>query len=798
MLASYRWLKELCAFDASPDEVARRFTSLGLEVEGVKRYGDLPGVVIGEVRAKAPHPSKDKLTHVTVFDGTRELSIVCGASNVPAPGGRVLLATVGAKLPSGMDIAERKLAGVLSQGMLCSEVELDIGAEGDGIVVLDASFTAAPGTPVSEALELDDVVFEIGLTPNRPDCLGHVGLARELSVSFGAPLRLPVAHAPALAASGAVPVEIADPARCPRYAAAVVEGVKVGASPFWLRYRLHKLGLRAISNAVDVTNLVLVEYGYPTHAFDLAKLRGPKVIVRTAREGERLRTLDGEERALGPDDLAICDAEGPVAVAGVMGGSDSGVGEATTRVLVETAYFEPRSVRRTSRRLGIHSDASHRFERGVDPQAVPQVIARVVGLFAELAGAKLAGSAYEAFPAPIARAEIRYRHARCKALLGVQIPSDRAKEILSTLGCTVSDTADGFAVIAPSHRPDLTREEDLIEEVARVFGYDHLPTEPLRVRPSASAEPSPAHFVRRLKERAAAIGLTEVVNYAFVSPPSLEKAKVPTLAPRLLNPLSQERSVLRTSLLPGVAANVQRAQRHQVPSVAVFELARVFEVTDTELPNERHRLAIALAGARSEWLGRGEPVDFFDGKGVVGALVRPLTRASVSTELDPALELEAPYLHPRRAARLVLKGEPVGLLGELHPDVLEALDLTGPVVYAELDVAALGRLSGAASVPQVRGLPRFPASTRDLAVVVDETARAGDVAHALRGAGGALLEDVTLFDVFRGANLGTGKKSLAFRLCYRDPEGTLTDARVDDVHGRVLTAAEQAFGAARR
>jgi len=800
MLASYRWLQELCDFSALPavpsvEEIARRFTSLGLEVEGQKRYGDLPGVVISEVRAKAPHPSKDKLTVVTLFKGDAEVTVVCGASNVPEPGARVLLASVGATLPNGMAIAERKLAGVLSQGMICSEAELDIGADDDGIYVVPAEHPAKPGTPVSDAFGLSDVVLEIGLTPNRPDCLGHVGLARELCVSFGAALRAPLADAPMPSSTqGRVPVSISAPARCARYAACVVEGVKIAESPFWLRYRLHVLGLRAISNAVDITNLVLLEYGYPTHAFDLSKLRGGKIDVRTAHAGERIRTLDGAEHTLTDDDLLICDGAGPVAIAGVMGGAESGVETATRDVLVECAYFDPRSVRRTSRRLGIHSDASHRFERGVDPRAVPAVIARVVGLLSELAAGRAAGSAYEVYPAPVTPARITYRAARAHALLGIDIPVQRALEILAALGCSCDRAGDSLAVLAPTFRPDLTREEDLIEEVARVWGYDNIPGESLRVRPSTAGD-SPAAFLRRLKERAAAVGLTEVVNYAFVAQSSLEKARSPLPAPRLANPLSQERSVLRTSLLPGIAANLQRAERHQVESVAIFELARVFAMSETELPNERHVLALALGGARSGWLAAGEPVDFFDGKGALASLLRPVLRAEIATQADLGLAEAAPYLHPRRSARVYVGESCIGLLGELHPDVLEALELSGPVVYAELEVAALASHAGSATAPQVRALPRFPASSRDLAVMVDEATIAGEVALALREAGGSLLEDVRLFDVYRGEKLPAGRKSLAFRLRYRDPDTTLTDARVDDAHGKVVKAASARFGA---
>jgi phenylalanyl-tRNA synthetase beta chain len=822
MRASYKWLKELCRFTGTADQVAERLTSAGLEVEGQKRFGELPGIVVAEVRGKRPHPKKDKLSLVTVFDGEGELEVVCGAPNVPAAGKRVLFARSGARLPNGMVIAERELAGVVSNGMICSEAELDIGAESDGIVVLPDDLVASPGLTASAALHLDDVVFEIGLTPNRPDCLGHVGIARELSALTGAPLLLPELDVPSTlqkppsqvpqgtrpvvlfsaSASGesgsAVGLRVTDPLRCPRYAVASVDGIQVGPSPFWLRYRLHVLGLRSINNVVDATNLVLLEYGYPTHAFDLALVRGERIEVRTAASGETIKTLDGVERKLSADDLLICDAERALAVAGVMGGEESGVSAGTQRVLVECAYFDPRSVRRTSRRLGLHTDASHRFERGVDPRAVPGVLARVVSLIVELAGGSCSTQGYEIYAEPFAPKEVQLRAARIQALLGATISSERAQQILESLGCEVESRAGVLRVRAPTWRPDLTIEEDLIEEVARVYGYDNIPTESPRVHASLAAANPLTRFLRKLKERAAAVGLTEAVNLAFNSPKQLEQARAPLPAVRVANPLSEERSVMRTSLLPGLAQNVLRAQRHQVDHVSLFELARVFTPTYDVLPLERHKLAFILSGARPGWVGEVKPYDFYDGKGLLDALLVPLSRRPLVAAVDGELAGDFPFLHPRRAARVRLGDRPVGVLGELHPDVLDALELSGPVVYAEIDVADLFAVSRGELAPQVRALPRFPASSRDLSIVVEEAREAGEVAAVLREAGGPLVEAVDLFDLYRGGQLESGKKSLAFRITYRDPEATLTDQRVDDAHGRVVEQARQRFAASLR
>ncbi|HEX5661242.1 MAG TPA: phenylalanine--tRNA ligase subunit beta [Polyangiales bacterium] len=813
MRASYRWLKELCRFEADPAEVADRLTLAGLEVEGQKRYGELPGVVVAEVRAKRPHPSRDKLTLVTVFDGKVESEVVCGAPNVPAPGKLVLLAQNGAKLPNGMVIAERNLGGVVSNGMLCGETELDIGSDDDGIVVLEQRFET--GTLASRALNLEDTVFEIGLTPNRPDCLGHLGLARELSALLGAPLELPKLKTPKLLqgatpegtrpvplfrgagehGSTAVGLSVSDSARCPRYAGAVVEGVTIAQSPFWLRYRLHVLGLRAINNVVDITNLVLMEYGYPTHAFDLANLRGARIDVRSARAQEKIVTLDGIERALHTDDLLICDGEGPVAVAGVMGGEHSGVSARTERVFVETAYFDPRAVRRTSRRLGLHTDASHRFERGVDPRAVPEVLGRVVSLIGELAGGSTPANGFEVYAQPFAPKEITLRIAAIERLLGAKIELQKAQEILQALGCDVTPNGQSLKVLAPTWRPDLTREEDLIEEVARVIGYDNLPTETPHVMASTGASPL-TRFLRQLKERAAAVGLTEAVNLAFTSQKQLEAARAPLPAVRVANPLSEERGFMRSCLLPGLATNLLRAQRHQVERVSLFELARTFRPSGEALPHERHKLSIVLWGTRGSWLGDDGKFDFYDGKGVLEALIQPLTRRSFDAVVDAReLSEQYPALHPRRSALLSIDGRAIGALGELHPDVLDALELSGPVIFADLDVARLFAVSRGDQPPHVRANPRFPASARDIAIVVDEGSEAGQVAIVLREAGGALVENVELFDLYRGDKLPAGRKSLAFRVTYRDPDATLTDQRVDEAHAKVVAEARSRFQA---
>jgi phenylalanyl-tRNA synthetase beta chain len=833
MKASYRWLKELSGVDAPPSEVAETLTRLGLEVEDVEVHGEgLDHVVVAEVRAVEPVPDKDKLRLVTVFDGEGERKVICGAPNVPAPGGRVVLAKPGAVLPGDFRIAERKVGGVLSSGMLCSESELGIGAGEAGILVLAPGDAGRPGQPLRDALDLEDHVFEIGLTPNRPDCLGHVGLARELALGFGAPFRTPAPGFPSRLLSGVerdegpdeltlvdgeeappvdtltlvepragipslIPIRIADPERCPRYAGGVVQGVKVGPSPFWLRYRLHVLGLRAIDNVVDVTNLVLYELGHPIHAFDLARLRGPEIIVRLAEEGERMTTLDGEERALSSDDLMICDAEGPVAVAGVMGGADSEIREDTTDVLLEVAYFDPRSVRRTGRRLGLHTDSSHRFERGVDPHGVPWAMRRAASLLCSLAGGAASPVARDVYPKPISERQIPLAPAHVGRLLGLEIPEQECRRALEGVGCAISPGEEsGWRVTAPTWRPDLGRPEDLIEEVGRVRGYDAVPTELPRVLPSGRGVAPRLRATRRLREAAADLGLLEAVNFSFVSRADLERARVDTDGPMLANPLSEEREVMRTSLLPGLLSNVARARRHQAGAVALFELARTYRARAGEpLPEEPLELAVALAGPRVEHVGETGHFDFYDGKGVLVSILEAAFGLAPQTVADEALGEDAPYLHPRRRARVRAGGRDVGVLGEVHPDIGDALDLDVRVVFGALDVNALLDAVAEQGVPQAAPLPRFPAVLRDLAVLVPEATEAAAVADVLREAGGALAEDVELFDVYRGKGIPEGQKSLAYRIVYRDPDATLTDKRVEKAHRAVVKAARERLGA---
>jgi len=508
-----------------------------------------------------------------------------------------------------------------------------------------------------------------------------------------------------------------------------------------------------------------------------------------------MATLDGVERTFSADDLLICDGEGPVAVAGVMGGLESEIRDDTKDVLIECAYFDPRSVRRTSRRLGLHTDSSHRFERGVDPDAVPRVLASAASLIAELGGGAAAGTAIDRVAKPYEPRVIGIRPSRASKLLGTPVSKDECMAILPSLGCRItSEDEDRIEAETPSWRPDLQREVDLIEEVARVRGYDEIPTAVPRVHPSEAGTPGLLKTVDALRNAAVRAGLYEAINYGFLSTEELENARVRTDAVPLANPLSEERAVMRTSLLPGLTGAAARAQRHGAQEVRLFEIARTFVPSEDVLPVEETTIAIALAGHRSGWIGNEQPFDLYDGKGILEALLDAVFGRTPTLAPGDV----PPYMHPKRSAIVQLESRAVGVLGEIHPDVADDLELVGRVVYAELDVAALYALSEELGPIQARGLPKFPAVHRDIAMLVRDEFTAGEIAESLQDASQGLAESVTLFDLYRGDQIPDGHRSLAFRVTYRDPDATLTDKRVDKVHAGLSKIARERFDATLR
>ncbi|HKQ68952.1 MAG TPA: phenylalanine--tRNA ligase subunit beta [Polyangiaceae bacterium] len=815
MKASYRWLRALIPrLEAGPSEIAERLTRAGLEVEGVHSYGaGLEALVVAAVRKIEPHPNRSSLRLVTVDRGEgHEQRVVCGAPNVPDPGGLVVLAPLGAELvAAGMTIAPRDIGGVTSEGMLCSEAEMGLlppGAGGDGGILVLKAGVAAPGTAFVRAIPAaSDSIFEINVTPNRPDALGHVGIARDLAALYGLPFAFPEPDAPLRVLSGKidsyVKVFVEDHERCPHYGAAVVVGVEVAPSPEWLRYRLSSLGVRPISNVVDVTNLVLFEFGHPIHAFDLDRVRGNTIVVRCARAGEKMQTLDGLMRQLDPDDLVICDGEGPVALAGVMGGQGSEIGSSTTRVLIECAYFTPRGVRRSSRRHALHTESSHRFERGVDRGDAPDVLSHAASLIVDLAGASAIPGAIHRYREPPPEPRVVLRSARLDAMLGAPVPFAEATSILRRLGFRItSEGAAEVSVGVPTFRPDVSREADLIEEIARIRGLDAIPTVLPAIRPQPAR--TTGALEARVRATAAALGLSEAITYGFVAPKELEALGAPASPVTLMNPLSDERSVMRTSLLPGLLDAVKKAWRHGEGEARLFTVGAMFAANDGPLPREVSSFAAVLAGARPGYLSKSEPFDVYDAKGLGVDLVERVAGRAVSVARQPQDRL-APHLHPRGAADLYLGNERVGQFGPLHPDVLRAWDLdVAGVVVVEVDLAALAE-SGRTN-PHFAPIPRLPAATRDIALVVHDDVPAGAVEKLIRDAAGELCESVSVFDVFRGPSVPPDHRSLAFHVVYRDPRAatapheakTLTDKEVDDRHAAVVAKAKAELGATLR
>lgn len=794
------WLRELVESLPDLDELVRGLTMAGLPVEGLEVFGEgVRGVVAGRIVELAPLPGSERLQVCRVDVGrTALLTVVTGAPNVSV-GQTVPVAPPGATLRGGRVMDTADFRGVRSEGMLCSADELGISdSEGDGIMILPEPL--APGTDLAGPLHLGERILEIELTANRSDCLSMLGIAREVSAIFQVPLRLPPFTPPEIDrnASDLASLAVLDPEGCPRYVARVLLDATVAASPLWLQQRLRAAGLRPIANLVDVTNYVMLELGQPLHAFDLDRLTERRVIVRRAASREKLVTLDETERLLELTDLVIADAAGPVAVAGVMGGVGSEIGPGTRRVLLESASFNPTLVRRTAKRLGMRSEASARFEKGVDPNGQGLAADRAALLMAQVAGASVARGSLDFYPVPVAPRRVDLRTERVNALLGTSLAAGEIAGYLQRLpGVEVAEEKPGeYTVTVPTYRRDLEQEVDLVEEVARLKGYEAIPP---TLRPGFSAEP-PRTPERLLEERVRRFltgsGLFEVTTSSLVARDEWRGWRLPEGSPllrpvELAAPLSEAQAVLRTSLLPSLGEVLRRNLSRRLTDVRVYEVGRAYHPGgEDELPREPHLVAGLLTGRVSggEWWGAERTADFFDAKGLVEALLSAL--GVVNHEFRPKVW---PPFHPGRGAELLIDGEPAGLIGELHPEVQAALDAPERVAVFEVDLGVVGR--GTLAPLLFRPLPRFPAVSRDLAVSLCESVPARAVERLIRETAGDLLEQARLFDVYKGGNLPAGCRSLAFALSFRSPERTLTDAEVDAVLDRVIQRLERDLGA---
>lgn len=811
------WLSTYVDLGArSPEDLADLLTLGGLEVEGVLRpTGGTRGVVVIEIRAVEPVAGSEKLSLVEAFDGTTSHEIVCGASNFVI-GDRVPAALPGATLPGPdpthpVEIGRKALMGVTSNGMLASARELHVGDDHAGIWLLGSD--APLGADLTEWLDLDDAVLDIDVTPDRGYALSVLGVARDLAALTGAQLRSPDRSAPRTGAPTAAAVAIADPSRCHRFSLTEVGPVEVRASPPWLQRRLAACGMRPISNVVDATNHALLDVGHPVHAYDADRVSGDRLEVRDGRLGERLVTLDGVERRLHDGDLVIADADGPVGLAGLMGGERTEVHHATTRLLVEVASFDAVAVLRTSRRHGLRSEASVRFERTVPDATVGDGVAAVTALLVEVAGGSVA-EAVDAYPAPRPRPVIRLRPARAAAVLGLDVEAGVQAELLARIGCGAEADGDGLAVMPPAYRPDLAMEEDLYEEIARLHGYERVPERLPSTGRVGGRQPSHA-AERAVRHALAGGGWTEVLAFPFVADDDLVRLGLEPDDPRrctvaLRNPLSQTEAVLRTSLLPGLLGIVRRNANRQQGDLAVFEVGHVFlPPTPDEpgapggergsadgplLPAEPTVLGLAAAGAfdRPRHDRPAREADLADLLGAVD-LVR---RALGLPPLDVVPTDERPY-HPGRAARLSRSGVEVGVVGELHPRVISAYELPARTLAGELRLDRLTE-SGVVVPTGVREPSPLPSLRLDIAAVVGEAVPAVVVARAVAEAAGERLTGCELFDVFRGPSIGCGRKSLAYRLRMDDPARPLTDVDQRAVIEAVDAAVRRLGGALRR
>lgn len=783
MIASLNWLSALIGRPLDPTETARQLTMLGATVDAVEAvHHDLQEVVVALVEHVEPHPNADRLSLCLVQAGAdAPVEVVCGAPNVRA-GGKYPFAPVGATLPGGLTLDRRKIRGVFSNGMLCSARELGLGAEHQGILELHTD--AAPGTRLLDAMPLADTQLTLDITPNRPDLLSQRGVARELAAHLGATVRLPpfpgapTALAPRRVGAGGtiadVDVAIEDTEGCPRYIAAVIRGVRVAPSPDWLQARLRSVGARPINNVVDATNYALHEINQPMHAFDLAKLRKGRLVIRRARSGERLTTLDGETRTLSTAMTMICDGEGPLAVAGVMGGADSEVTDQTTDVLLECAYFAPAHVRRARTELRMSTDASYRFERGTDLIGLATSVRRAVELILAVAGGAEAEPALDLWPEPAQPRTVFLRPDRVAHLLGVDVPRAEIEQLLSAVGFTAAPKDDRLAVQVPGWRPDVTREVDLIEEIARLRGYDAFPVErrPYRATlvPSAPSERRAAQ-VRRL--------LTGLGCHEARTVPM--GAKSGDDAPAIVNPLSSEESHLRTALLPGLVRAVEYNWSLQQRDVRLFEIGRVFRQVECSVPAETQRIAAVLTGARqpAHWsASEGAPdLDLWDAKGMFEEVAQRLDLAG--------------WVFGQDGDRWVARDDQGAVRGWVGPLEADAPRWAGRLYGLEVDlVAADGRPH------RFEALPMLPPADRDLALVLPAGVTVAAVEAVLARAGGDRLESARVFDEYRGEGM-TGR-SVAWRLVFRDPERTLRDAEVDAAVDRILATLRDELGVARR
>jgi len=782
MLISLDWLKQYVDIDENIKELENTLTMIGQEVEGIEVQGaHLDNVVVGQVIEYGKHPDSDKLSLLKVDVAVETpLQIICGAPN-HKEGDKVVVAKIGAVLPGDFKIKKAKVRGVESLGMLCSEVELGMGEDADGIIILPED--APVGTEYRKYMGLDDVIFELEITPNRPDCLSHIGIAREVAAYYGRKVKYPKYELEEVieSTSDNITVDIEDKERCKRYTARVLKNVKVGESPEWLKRRLRSIGLRPINNIVDVTNFVMFEYNHPMHAFDIDKLAGNKLNVREAAAGEKIVTLDGEERELNNKELVIADEEKAVAIAGIMGGENTQVDENTTNLLLEVAYFTPENIRKTVKNLGLSSDSSYRFERGIDRDNSDEVIDRAASLMKEVAGGEILNGNADKYIEKFEEYEVNLDLNKLNKFVGKEITLEEVGDILRNLGLEIKSSAGKIITVCPpSYRGDITRTADLYEEVIRMYGFENIEDKMPVADIEAGTKDTETMVVENMKGALVELGLQEVINYSFIPVNALEKVKVESETISIKNPLNEDMTVMRPTLIYSLLSNIRDNFNRNQFDLNLFEVSRTFTPAEN-LATEELKVAIALAGRSSKdlWDAKPEAYDFYDIKGYVENFL-----GLMGMNRFQLARSENPTFHPGRSAEIRMGRDVVGTFGEIHPDVAENMGIKKERAYiAELDVAKILKY-GKAGIKYER-IVKFPGVTRDIAILVDADVLVGNMVADIKKSSN-IIEGVELFDIYVGEGVEEGKKSVAVQVSMRKTTGTLEEKEITGAVEKIL------------
>ncbi|MBW1850674.1 MAG: phenylalanine--tRNA ligase subunit beta [Deltaproteobacteria bacterium] len=804
MKISLNWLKDYIDLDMSPDELGHLLTMTGLEVEGIEPAGQsLDGVVVARILDIEPHPKANRLSVCQVDTGKETIQVVCGASNLEV-GSLVPFASAGERLPNGTVIKESKLRGVTSRGMLLAEDEMGLTDDHTGIMILPPNLDPGVSLSSSESaldpISLADWVFDLSITPNRPDWASLLGVAREISAITGLSLKMPQMEIEEndTPINELTNVTINDTSGCPRYAAGVIRDVELGPAPFWMRYRLFMSGIRSINNIVDVTNYVLLEMGQPLHAFDYNRLRENRIVVKRAEEGETFMTLDGESRILNSETLMICDGERAVALAGIMGGLNSEIFAGTKDILLESAYFDPVTIRRGAKRLGLLTEASYRFERGTDIEGVTSALKRAMSLITSLAGGRIAADIIDNYPKTYTSPDIHLRVDKTNRILGTELSKSVISGHLKALEMEVRDINENeLEVKPPSFRVDITREVDLIEEVARLFGYENVPVTYPSIRPGQISEAPELASRDQIRSIMVGLGFTEIITYSFISPDSADILFAEENSPlrsfvQLLNPLTVDQSVMRTSLIPGILSTVKNNIAHDEKNMKVFEWGKVFFRREgCQQPLEKIYLAAIMTGLHQQetWFDDERYVDFFDIKGALEALLTGLGLEEVIFRK----ETSSPGYDPELLAGVYCSGSLIGQVGRVSPMVMEAYDLKKENAYIfEVDIGPM--LEKVSNTIAFRAFANFPAVYRDISLLVNREIESARIMEIIKQKGGNLLESIQIFDLYEGERLDPSEKALAFRICYRSKVGTLSGGEVNQLHESIINEIRQETG----